>query len=343
MENLAQQIVGLLTPRNWSKDLGLKLVSLFFAVFLWYFVVGEDKVDMNLLVPIEIVNLPRDLVISNQYKKELDVTVSGSRSLIRSLSRRELTRTVDLSKAEPGTMIIRNTPDSISLPRGIRVLRIQPTHLVFTIDRLIEKNLTVKPSITGTPAPGHRIARVRLEPDSIHLTGPQTLLGPIPFLATIPIDVTGLDRTTTVETRLDLTPELAELIGESLVTARLEVRQEYTTRTIEDLTPRIVNRRDGFAYLLTPPTVTCELRFPAALPTNDPTTLVKLSVDVDNLPPGRHVIPVDGKAGADIAVLAIRPSEVQVDISPIIAPARPLKIKKGTTEGGQQFPGEKQQ
>ncbi len=328
MENLAQQILRLLTPRNWSKDLGLKLVSLFFAVFLWYFVVGEDKVDMNLLVPIEIVNLPRDLVISNQYKKELDVTVSGSRSLIRSLSRRELTRTVDLSKAEPGTVIIRNTPDSISLPRGIRVLRIQPTHLVFTIDRLIEKTLTVKPSVIGQPAPGFRLASVRLAPDSIHLTGPQTLLGPIPFLATVPIDVSGLDRTTTIETHLDLTPELAELIGESLVTARLEIRQEYTTKRFEGLSPRVVNAKEGFGYLLTPPAVACELRFPAALADNPPDKLVTLSVDVDNLPPGRHVIPVDGKASADIAILAIQPAEVRVDVSPVIAPPHPLKIRK---------------
>ena len=71
MEKLVRQINEYLTsiprPKNWV----LKLLSFFFALFLWYFVVGEDKVDMNVTLPFELVNLPRDLVISNQFKKQL--------------------------------------------------------------------------------------------------------------------------------------------------------------------------------------------------------------------------------------------------------------------------------
>ena len=95
MEKLVQQIIAYLNtiprPKNWV----LKLISFFFALFLWYFVAGEDKVDMNVSVPIEIVNLPHDLVISNPFRKQLDVTVSGQRSLIRGLSTQNISRTVE--------------------------------------------------------------------------------------------------------------------------------------------------------------------------------------------------------------------------------------------------------
>ena len=78
MEKLVRQIVESITsfprPKNWV----LKLLSLLFALFLWYFVVGEDKVDMTVTIPVEIVNLPRELIISNQFKKQLEVTVSGA-------------------------------------------------------------------------------------------------------------------------------------------------------------------------------------------------------------------------------------------------------------------------
>ncbi|MFH1020288.1 MAG: YbbR-like domain-containing protein, partial [Pseudomonadota bacterium] len=85
MEKLAQQIIRRLpTPNllNWPNNWGLKLISLIFAILLWYFVVGEDKVDTTVYIPVEIVNLPKELVISNQFKKQLEATVSGPRGLI---------------------------------------------------------------------------------------------------------------------------------------------------------------------------------------------------------------------------------------------------------------------
>ena len=60
------------------KNLTLQVISLFFALFLWYFVVGEDKIDMTIYVPLEITNLEQDLVISNSSKDSLK-----SRSTVR--------------------------------------------------------------------------------------------------------------------------------------------------------------------------------------------------------------------------------------------------------------------
>lgn len=115
-------LIRRLVPRANSKDLLLKVLSLCLGTLLWYLVVGEDQVDMNIQVPIEVLNLPESLVIANQYKKELDVTIRGPRSLIQELRNRNISRPVDLSKAVPGTIIIKNTKESIPLPRGISIL-----------------------------------------------------------------------------------------------------------------------------------------------------------------------------------------------------------------------------
>ena len=80
----------------WSKEWVLKFVSLVLATLLWYFVGGEDIVDKNVMVPIEIINLPRDLVISNQFKKEIEVTVSGPRSAIQEMTNKAAARPINL-------------------------------------------------------------------------------------------------------------------------------------------------------------------------------------------------------------------------------------------------------
>ena len=111
-------------PKNWL----LKLISLTLATMLWYFVVGEDQVDMNIQVPIEILNLPRNLTISNQqYKKEIEVAVRGPRSMIQELRNRNITRPVDLSSAQPGTIVIKN--DENSIPHGnVRICASREQH-----------------------------------------------------------------------------------------------------------------------------------------------------------------------------------------------------------------------
>ena len=177
MEKLVRQIIDNLTsvprPKNWA----LMLLSFFFALFLWYFVVGEDKVDMNVTIPVEIVNLPRDLVISNQFKKQLEVTISGQRSLIRALTEQHISRSIDLSDATPGTVVKQNQPDSIKLPRGLSILRIQPPTLTLLLDQLIQKELSIKPILVGKVDKDYMLGSVIPDPPTLEISGPQAVLG----------------------------------------------------------------------------------------------------------------------------------------------------------------------
>ena len=68
--------------RHWL----LKLLSLVIGASLRYFVVGEDQVEMAVTIPIELQNLPADLVTANQYKKDIEVSVRGAGRLIQEMS-----------------------------------------------------------------------------------------------------------------------------------------------------------------------------------------------------------------------------------------------------------------
>lgn len=332
MENLVKQILRVLPRGKRSglfNDWVLKLISLFFAIFLWYFVVGEDKVDVNLLIPVEIVNLPRDLVISNQYKKDLDVTVSGSRGLIRGMNRQNITKTVDLTNAEPGTIVIRNTPESLSLPRGIRVMRIQPTHLIFTLDRLVQREAKVKPIIRGSPKEGYELVSVELEPDTISLNGPSALLKGLTTLETETINISGMTTTEVRQVALNLKPELAELIGESIVTAKITIRQKMKISTLKGVPIQVLHTDSNFGYQADPSVATVELAAPENLLRKEgqPKEMVQLQVDADKLPIGRHTLPVEAVNKPQVTVKKIDPPQIQLEISRVIE-ARKFKIAK---------------
>jgi hypothetical protein len=218
-----------------SKDWLLKVVSLVLAIVLWYFVGGEDRVNKNVLVPIEIINLPRDLVISNQFKKEIEVTVSGPRSMIVEMANRAVTRQIDLSAATPGTMVIENDNKHIPVPRGITVQRVQPSSIILSLDKLIQKKFPVEARTVGRVVSGYYVKSLKTDPDVITITGPQTTLLQVDELFTKVINLDGMRQSAHLQVPLELEPVIVELIGETSVTADLTIGLETVTMTFDKI------------------------------------------------------------------------------------------------------------
>ena len=321
MEKLVEQIKKLVTvdlAGYWPKDWVLRLLALLFAILLWYFVVGEDKVDTHLLVPVELVNLPRDLVIANQYKQQLEVTISGPRGLIDGLRRQHISWTINLADAKPGTMAIRNEPEELPFPRGIEVLRVQPAHTTLLIDRLKEKNLPLQAEISGEPASGYELARVELQPEAIIVSGPEALLSRISLLRTMPIDVAGLDSTTIRQVPLLLDQELMELLGEAMVTALVVIREKTGEISLSNLAPALVGQAENLTYTVSPRSIQVRVRAPLSLH-QDPAALAQrlvITLDVGGLEPGSHSLSPTISGDEPIEVVNIRPEQVSVKVAP---------------------------
>ncbi|MFC1523157.1 YbbR-like domain-containing protein [Thermodesulfobacteriota bacterium] len=320
MEKLAQQIMnffGSLQSRPWPTNWFLQIISLFFALFLWYFVAGEDKVDMNVVIPVEIVNLPRELVISNQFKKQLDVTVSGPRGLIRGLSNQHISRSIDLSKAKPGPMVVQNDEKSIRFPRGIKTLRIQPTHMNLLVDRLVQRDLAIRPVTQGTPAQGFELKSITLEPSAISLNGPQSILGDEIFLSTSPIDLSGLTASVEKQIPMDLTKEISDLIGEPVVTARINIAEKNVTEKLSGIAIDFEHSAERTIYRVVPDTISVQLDLPYGMAKN--TEELKKSItgtiDADSLPPGKHELPISVKPPPKTKILKITPELAVIEIS----------------------------
>jgi YbbR domain-containing protein len=244
------------------------IVSLILAGVLWSFVGGEDRIDKNVMVPVEIINLPRDLVISNQFKKELEVTVSGPRSVILEMADKAVTRQIDLSQATPGTMVEENGNEDIPVPRGVTVQRVQPSSIILSLDKLIQKQFPVSARTVGRVAPGYYVKVAKTEPDEITITGPQTILSQVDELFTKAINLADIKQSAQIQVPLELEPAIVELIGETSVTVDLVVGLETETRSIEKMKVQVVI--DGVTREVQPETVKITANIPKLLLEKDP-------------------------------------------------------------------------
>ncbi|MGD8562990.1 MAG: CdaR family protein [Desulfarculaceae bacterium] len=204
---------------NWS----LKLLALCLAVALWLFVVGQEKAEISLKVPIEYTNIPRGTLVVGDVVGEVDVRLSGSRSLIRRVASQRLNQTVNLGGLDPGAHEVQVSLDELNLPPGVRVARVSPPRFTVTLARRANRTVVVRPVIKGEPAPGLKVAGVTFIPEKVKISGSQEDLFDLDWIWTVPIDVEGLSKTTTLPVQLRLPRGRTLRLETSKVTAEVKI------------------------------------------------------------------------------------------------------------------------
>ena len=137
--------------RAFTENLPLKALSLLIAIILWAVVSGERNEEWSYPVPLDIINQPEDLIITNNVPGTLDLRLQGSHSFIKGLNPKDLAVQIDTSMATRGSNIYYITPDLISTPRGATVTRINPSYITLDIEKLARKQVSLMADLTGKP------------------------------------------------------------------------------------------------------------------------------------------------------------------------------------------------
>ena len=138
--------------RKWLlHNLGLKLLSLALAAFLWIVVLGEQKVEVTVHVPLQLA-LPQDLFLANDPADALDIHLRGPKTLVTSLAPREVTLGELPVKWAEGENIIPIRPDLVRVPRGIQVVGVTPQRVRVVLEPAVEREVEISPADGGSAA-----------------------------------------------------------------------------------------------------------------------------------------------------------------------------------------------
>uniref|UniRef100_UPI000FDA1B79 CdaR family protein n=1 Tax=Paenibacillus koleovorans TaxID=121608 RepID=UPI000FDA1B79 len=160
------------------------------------------------------------------------------------------------------------------------------------------KKMPLQLKTTGTPQAGYSIASFVPSTESITVYGTQELLNTMEFYEGPTVDLTGIKESKTFNFDIPLRGKVT-----TLDPLKLEVKVEVvpsSTRTFENVPITIVGQNDVFdTKVTTPQTGTVSLTLEGAPAILDKLKLqdVQAIVDVSNLPPGQHSVPVSVSAG----------------------------------------------
>lgn len=204
---------------NWV----LKLLALAFAVTLWFFVMGERKVEVPFLVPLELKNVPKGLMVANDVPSVVDVRISGPRTLLMNLRPSDISIAVDLSDLQPGVTTFKRLEERLNIPSGLKVTRLSPSFVDVKLERIRDKKVPVKVDLTGTPATGFELAGATVKPSLVTVRGAESELKDVSDVETDPVKLDGVKDSFTLMVPLDYRGKYTSLKEQQTVEVQVHI------------------------------------------------------------------------------------------------------------------------
>lgn len=176
-----------LLTENWA----LKLLSLAFALILWFFVMGERKLERSYAVPLEMKNVPKAMIVANDVPSEVAVRISGPRTLLMNLHAEDLRIVIDLQDLPPGLTSFKRLEERLNIPAPLKVTRLSPSYVDVKIDRVAVKRVSVKAILKGRPAEGFWVENVLTVPESVDVEGAEGELAALQQVETSSLSIAG--------------------------------------------------------------------------------------------------------------------------------------------------------
>jgi YbbR domain-containing protein len=210
--------------RTWLlENLGLKLLSVALAVFLWAVVVGEQKVEVTMNIPLEMKGLPRNLVMVNEPPDTLGVRVRGPKTLVSTLSPSEIVLEGLPGNFVEGENVIAIRPDMVQVPRGIDVVDVALHRVRVVLDAVVEREVEVSPRVEGAPAKGYVVKQVTSSPPRIRMAGPRSDLRRLTRIYTVPINLDGHSSSFTTRAMLEPVGRQVRALDDTPIIVAVEI------------------------------------------------------------------------------------------------------------------------
>ncbi|WP_437315654.1 CdaR family protein [Sorangium sp. So ce385] len=216
-------------------NLGLKLLSITFALCLYAFIHGAENAQRTLMLSVVLILPPESShrQLMTQVADEVAVTVRGPRTQLDDL-RAESLGTLRLDLRDGAKTRIDLDASMFHMPAGLVVDQIYPPTIELRWDDVVTRSIPVHVPRTGDTAQGFLVkGMISVEPPSVSARGPRSVVDVMQLARTAPFDISGLtEGTYQRQLALERPPKLVTYDVDSVM-ATLEIGRELATRTFD--------------------------------------------------------------------------------------------------------------
>lgn len=297
------------------KNVDIRVVSVLLAFLLWLHAVTERDFTVTFDCPVELVNVPHDLVpAATLMPVSCDITAKGKDILAFHLKTPRVV--VDAGSRKARNLSVRLAESHLAMPFGLEAphAEFQPAELSVRLDRLAFKTVLVVPDLAGQPAEGFIVSdSTAAEPCSARLWGPEKTVTQTDTIFTEPIRIDELRESQRRGARLALPdPRNYRAEPESVVISL--VFEKSGERFFRNIPLSLANRGAGFLVGFSPGTVDIVVAGPRMLLERTRPSDIRVFLDLKGLAPGGHRLQAVIELPDRMELIAATPRTFEVTI-----------------------------
>jgi YbbR domain-containing protein len=167
--------------RKIFQNFWFKLVAVVMALLLWLNVATDRVYQYTERIPLEITNLPQQLLLAEKPPDHVDVTIEGKgKELLKLILAEKKNLNIDAAEFKRGETDYTVKPEDVPIPRDLELsvtTVLPPKNLTVRLDYSMEKQLAVKPDLTVVPADGYeQVGGLHYGPKEVVISGPRMWL-----------------------------------------------------------------------------------------------------------------------------------------------------------------------
>lgn len=198
--------------RETAQRHSLKIIAIFFAVSLWFYVLNSEPVQIEKKLTINYI-LPKGYTIASLSEKEVTLKVKGSKAFIQNVFSNKEKLNVDLNPyfvSSGKSFKVKFYASDVSVPFGVEIIDLSPKETTIELDRMVMVEIPIKVQYIGDAPRDRKIKEVLIDPQSIMISGPIEILKSISRLETAPVNLAlfNKDDGSTTVSLADLDPRL---------------------------------------------------------------------------------------------------------------------------------------
>jgi len=303
-----------------AKNSALKFFSLLLAITLWFFVMGEKKAEFSFSnVPVVLVNKPDNLLVTRQTAESVNLRVSGSRSILATLSSNTIRAVIDLDGVKPGKTVYKDLIDRVKLPNGTTITSISPAELSVFLESAIRKKVPVHLNLEDGPEKGYEVTNIAIDPEFVEVRVAQSEAEKVEKVMTESLYLSGVKEDIATELPLILTGlDLPRSLSTKKVKVSLSISEKIIEKTISDIPVGVVNAL--YETTITPSVLDVKVKCPYHLVDTLLQETLNAFIDLDGIKPGKYLKKADIKLPGTVSLIETLPLRFEVVVSKVRIP-----------------------
>ncbi len=208
LESHLGEVTGDVSKKGYL-NYGVVALLCFMLVSSAWFTFTRGKTSFSSFeVPIEIIKRDSNMEIVSASPNKFKIILSGPQVIMRTININDINLFLKINDNKPGNYVYNITEKNLSLPPGIKLVKINPSSISVKLDKIIEKDFDIQVNWVGKIDPNLLITKCIVSPPKVKIQGPQTILEKMSTIYTEPISVDNIQESGEIEARLDLPPNI---------------------------------------------------------------------------------------------------------------------------------------